>query len=218
MAEFTGKDFASHGVGSAALATGIIGTTLGVLNGGLGGLFGGCGKGHGYGHGHGECGHGHGGGNIDRWDYCNLEKSSEKDAIIATLKSEKYTDLAVAKVTDKFERKIDYLAEKTNSTFDCMASKFENKIDNLAASTNARFWQVEHCIGNQNVVNAQLQGIVSCQAKQIECLESLTKLIVPASSICPTPMPLFNSFTVPTTTVSGTAAGLGLAAGVVTGA
>lgn len=40
-------------------------------------------------------------------------------------------------------------------------------------------------------------------AGQIAQLQGLTKLIVPITSVCPQPMPEFNSWTAPTTTTTG---------------
>lgn len=65
---------------------------------------------------------------------------------------------------------------------------FNNKIDNINAQ-----------LGQQAVYNATLNGTVSCMAGQIAQLQGLTKLIVPITSVCPQPMPEFNSWTAPTT-------------------
>lgn len=69
--EDSSKSYASSGVGTAALTTGIIGTALGsgILNNGLGGLF--------------------GGGNPTASAGYQL---AQKDALIAKLESERYTD------------------------------------------------------------------------------------------------------------------------------
>ena len=64
---------------------------------------------------------------------------------------------------------------------------FNNKIDNINAQ-----------LGQQAVYNATLNGTVSCMAGQIAQLQGLTKLIVPITSVCPQPMPEFNSWTAPT--------------------
>lgn len=66
---------------------------------------------------------------------------------------------------------------------------FNNKIDNI-----------NNQLAQQAVYNATLNGTVSCMATQIAALQNLTKLIVPADNICPTPMPMYNSWTAPTAT------------------
>jgi hypothetical protein len=47
---------------------------------------------------------------------------------------------------------------------------------------------------------------VGCLANQVNGLQavlnSLTKPVIPADHICPMPMPMYNSFTVPTTTTT----------------
>ena len=43
---------------------------------------------------------------------------------------------------------------------------------------------------------------LNCLSGRVSNLEALTKLIVPSSSICPAPMPQYNSWTAPTTTAS----------------
>ena len=53
---------------------------------------------------------------------------------------------------------------------------------------------------DQAVWNATQTATIGCMAQQIAALNSLTKLIVPATSVCPAPMPQYNSWTAPTTT------------------
>lgn len=53
---------------------------------------------------------------------------------------------------------------------------------------------------DQNVWNATQTATIGCMAQQIAALNGLTKLIVPASSVCPAPMPQYNSWTAPTAT------------------
>lgn len=48
-----------------------------------------------------------------------------------------------------------------------------------------RFDKVEHEICDQKVMNATMTSNMSCMASQIAALNSLTKLIVPNSSVCP---------------------------------
>lgn len=199
-------EFASHGVGSAALTTGIIGTALGVINGGLlgghGGIFGGHGRGYGDG-GHGDnCGHHER--CVDRFELLQSEKiacleaaNAKETAIlssnIAKLESEKYTNNKIAALNDRLETKIDNLA-----------GAVEKRIDGVVAYTNAKFEQVEKCIGNQNVINAKLEGFLSCQEGQIHTLthrlNKITKEVVPLSALCPEAMPRFNAFVTPTDT------------------
>ena len=52
----------------------------------------------------------------------------------------------------------------------------------------------------QAVYNATQTAAMNCMGGQIAQLYGLTKLIVPATNICPAPMPEFNSWTAPTAT------------------
>ena len=61
------------------------------------------------------------------------------------------------------------------------------------AEQNAMFTQ-------QAVYNATNTANIGCMQKQIDQLYSMTKLIIPASSVCPQPMPLHNSWQTPTAT------------------
>lgn len=76
----------------------------------------------------------------------------------------------------------------------------DNKLEKLDDRYEARFRNIEGQIASQAVHNATSDGLMGCMAQQIAALQSLTKLIVPATSVCPAPMPQFNSWTAPTTT------------------
>lgn len=72
-------------------------------------------------------------------------------------------------------------------------------LQDFFAYSDRRFSNVEAQIAGQAVWNATQTGTISCMAQQIAQLQGLTKLIVPASSICPEPMPRYNEFVTPTT-------------------
>ena len=59
---------------------------------------------------------------------------------------------------------------------------------------------VEHELCDQRVFNSGTMSNISCLQSQVAQLMSLSKLIIPASNICPSPMPQYNSWTAPTTT------------------
>lgn len=52
-------------------------------------------------------------------------------------------------------------------------------------------------INAQAVYNATNTGAINCINAQIAQLMSLTKVIIPATSICPNPMPQYNSWVAP---------------------
>lgn len=55
----------------------------------------------------------------------------------------------------------------------------------------------------QAVHNATNDAVLGCMQNQINTLLGLTKVIVPAANICPTPMPQYNSWTAPTAPATG---------------
>lgn len=65
---------------------------------------------------------------------------------------------------------------------------------------DSRFSGIEAQIAQQAVYNATNTATLNCMSGQIAQLMSLTKIIVPASSVCPSPMPQYNSWTAPTAT------------------
>lgn len=72
-------------------------------------------------------------------------------------------------------------------------NKFRNYVD-------ARFSSIEGQICQQSVVNAQVTANISCMQNNIATLMGLTKTVIPITSVCPEPMPQYNSWTAPTTT------------------
>ena len=64
----------------------------------------------------------------------------------------------------------------------------DGKIDGVNAAINA-----------QAVYNATNSAVIGCIQNQVATLMALTKVVIPTSSICPTPMPMYNSWTAPTT-------------------
>ena len=149
--------YASKGVGGAGLGLGIAGTALGLLNGGIPGLFNG--------------GSGSGGCSEDHW--VNRYEASQS-ARIAELETEvKLRDANI--YTDQ-------------------------KLGALRDYVDSRFSGVEGQLCQQAVYNATCNSTISCLRGQVEQLMGLSKLIIPSSSICPAPMPQYNSWTAPTAT------------------
>ena len=78
----------------------------------------------------------------------------------------------------------------------------DKKTLELYGYIDGRLRNVESQICNQAVTNAQVAANLSCQQSAINTLMSLTKTVVPITNICPEPMPLYNSWTAPTTTTT----------------
>lgn len=61
-----------------------------------------------------------------------------------------------------------------------------------------RFTKVESEICEQKVFNATAISTLGCIQGQVAQLMGLTKIIVPATNVCPEPMAMYNSWTAPT--------------------
>lgn len=168
MAEIS---YASNGKGNLGVTLGAIGTGLGVLgngilNGGLGNIF---------------------GANCNRGPICSEDElvtryDAGKDAKIASLEMEKAL-LEANNFTDKKSLEM-------YTYFDTWRRQHE-------AEQNAMFTQ-------QAVYNATNTANINCLQNQVAQLFGMTKLVIPATSVCPQPMPLHNSWTAPTATTPST--------------
>ena len=76
----------------------------------------------------------------------------------------------------------------------------DQKILELYKYVDGKLDGVNAAICQQNVYNATNTAALNCMQGQIAQLYGLTKLIIPATSVCPAPMPQYNSWTAPTTT------------------
>lgn len=75
----------------------------------------------------------------------------------------------------------------------------DQKLIEMYRYVDGKFGCVESQIAQQNVYNATNTATLNCISGQIAQLQSLTKLIVPITSVCPEPMAQYNSWTAPTT-------------------
>lgn len=76
----------------------------------------------------------------------------------------------------------------------------DQKLGALRDYVDGRFSGVEGQICQQAVYNATSNATIGCIQGQIAQLMGLSKLIIPAASVCPAPMPQYNSWTAPTAT------------------
>lgn len=151
--EYENEHNNTRGIAIGGLTTGVIGTALSALNGGLGNVLGGCGC-------NGNAGY------YSRYD-------AEKDAEIASLRNE-------VKLRD--------------ANFYSLS-----EIGKLRDYMEHRFDKVEHELADQRVYNTANNAALGCVRNDVEQLMALTKMIIPASSICPPVMPQYNSWVAPTT-------------------
>ena len=80
----------------------------------------------------------------------------------------------------------------------------DTKIADVYERLNAKIGGVEAQLAQQAVYNATNTATIGCISNQVAQLMALTKVVIPASSICPPVMPLYNSWTAPTTTPTTT--------------
>ena len=164
-------EFASHGVANAGLTTGIIGTALGVLNGGLG-FLGNNGRGfYNYGCGNMVCPTPR---IVTQDDLNYVQELAKKDSQIALLQSEQNTEV---KIADVYERLI-------------------TRINADRREQDA--WNASQSVANATMSSAIATNTASISAIN-NTLACITKTVVPITSVCPEPMPLKNSWTAPTT-------------------
>lgn len=74
----------------------------------------------------------------------------------------------------------------------------DQKLADVYERLSGRIRCVENELSSQAVINAKSDAAIACISGQVSQLYGLTKLIVPASSVCPQPMPQYNSWTAPT--------------------
>jgi hypothetical protein len=79
----------------------------------------------------------------------------------------------------------------------------DQKLLEVYGFVNRKFDCIEHEIAEQHTYNAVNTSVLNCVKGDVEALMNLTKVIIPASSICPPVMPQYNSWVAPTTTTTG---------------
>lgn len=78
----------------------------------------------------------------------------------------------------------------------------DSKILDLYRYVDGKFGCVEGQIAQQAVYNATNTATLTCLQQQVAALQGLTKVVIPTTSICPEPMPRYNSWTAPTATTT----------------
>ena len=82
----------------------------------------------------------------------------------------------------------------------------DEKSIELYKYVDGRFREFEQAIAQQAVYNATNTSTIACIQQQIACLQSLTKVVIPGTNICPEAMPRYNAFVVPTNPTTPAAA------------
>lgn len=149
-------EFASKGIANAGLATGIIGTTLGVLNGGLGNVLNGM-NGCQMVNGCSENTY------VNRYEATLMQELTAKESENALLRADKYTDQKIVEAYKDLQGQI----KEVRGVVD--ANKAVQDTVNLQQAT----------------YNAANTSAVNCMQSQIAQLFGITKLVVPNTSVCP---------------------------------
>lgn len=76
----------------------------------------------------------------------------------------------------------------------------DQKLLEVYKYVDKRFNEVEHHIGHQAVVNAQITANLGCLQRNVEVLNGLTKTVIPIDNVCPEPMQRYNSWVAPAAT------------------
>ena len=74
----------------------------------------------------------------------------------------------------------------------------DQKSIELYKYVDSKFNTLEQAISQQAVYNATINATIGCIQGQIAQLQSLTKVVIPGTNICPESMPRYNAFVVPT--------------------
>lgn len=107
-------------------------------------------------------------------DLAYAQELAKKDSEIALLQSEQNTEVKIADVYERIMTRV-------------------NADQRAQADWNAA----------QSVANAQMSAAIATNTNSIAALQNtcnnITKTVVPITSVCPQPMPQYNSWTAPTT-------------------
>lgn len=124
-------------------------------------------------------------GNLGNLFGCNAKAASADDMPVTRYELNMVKEL-IAKDTE-----IAYLKGRDAAKTDSLE---------LYKYVDGRFAAHDHEFAEQRVCNATLNSALVCLQSQVNQIAGLTKVIIPASSICPPVMPQYNSWTAPTTT------------------
>lgn len=99
---------------------------------------------------------------ISRYEAAMMDKMAAKDAEIAQLKADQYTDKKIVEVTKYVDGKIEALAAEVRS------NKEEQAAINL----------------NQAVINGKTTSTLQCMQNEIDSLDRMTRRFVPSYNVC----------------------------------
>lgn len=160
------------------------------------------------------------------------QQINEKDSIISKLRSEKYTDNhileAYRETVNLFkaeDEKISSIVKDVTSSFietgkelavlNTKVQCLEERLTTMNASTNERLgYEIKGVYRDIHSTKKELEGAIALESERRCCGDKNLfeyvngtfvpgKLIMPSSSVCPQPMPQYNSWTAPTAPTTG---------------
>lgn len=191
-------EYASKGVANAGLATGIIGTALGVLNGGLGNNFMNNGSNCGYNGYNGQCG----GMCSENTPVSRYELEQERK--ISQLQSEKDMLISDNKTDAKILELYKYIEQQFTKDRENVSARFTETGRTIADLAANQAVINQRVTDNLSFVDSKIDNAVTAIYKEIECKTLPLEKKVPLTSICPQPMQRYNSWVAPTETAPTT--------------
>lgn len=143
---------------------------------------------------------------------CN-QAIAERDAIIARLTSEKYTDTAVLSLRDKLEKLVDDAAAQTVKNDKAIATNAQEIACLQRQLDTEAKWSRENAALREQIMEGKIAAVAQAATTGISNLSTsltalqatvagITSVVVPKSAICPEPMLRYNSWSAPATTAS----------------
>lgn len=126
---------------------------------------------------------------------------AQKEAEIASLRAEKYTDHSDALLRDSLLKNwLKPLADES------AANKVVIATLQAEIQKNKEICDLNRELSEQKAATAQAvtNGAINSLMQQVHALECLTKIVIPAHNVCPRPMPMYNSWTDPTPATTAT--------------
>lgn len=181
-------NFASKGAAATGIALGASALGVSVLKGGLGALFNGVG---GCPHHEGACCHNAGVSAGELFGIVSMANGAARSSGDTSVT--RYEASQAARIAE-LETEVKLRDANTYT---------DGKLLDLYKYVDGKFACVEGQISAQAVYNATNTATLNCISGQVAQLMALTKTVIPASSICPEVMPLYNSWTAPAAPATG---------------
>lgn len=165
-------EYASKGIAGTGLGLGIAGTALALLNGGgmlLGGGLGSCKKQE----------------YVTQNEFDMNSVIMSKDAEIADLKSQVYTDTKIVDTYKVLEGRINDLRDRVDANKEKSNEKLYHNVEKLNCKIDFNKNFQDGINAQQLAYNGTNGATIACMQNQIAQLQGITKLVIPNTSVCP---------------------------------